>query len=144
MKMNRLIKFTFFSVFACAASMVSAKEFTGCWATVDDETKKLKSVVRITETNGVYSGRIVHLFKNQDALANLPGSPKILGLQIIRDMKRGGKGLKDGEITDPKKGKTYSCEIWRSGANLIVRGKIAFIGRNQTWLPCKNDIKFQP
>lgn len=25
MKMNRLIKFTFFSLFACAASMVSAK-----------------------------------------------------------------------------------------------------------------------
>ena len=26
-------------------------------------------------------------------------------------------------------------EIWRDKENLIVRGKIAFLGRNQTWLP---------
>ena len=47
--------------------------------------------------------------------------------------------IKGGKILDPKKGKVYSCEMWRKGENLIVRGKIAFIGRNQTWLPCKDD-----
>lgn len=35
------------------------------------------------------------------------------------------------------KGKVYGCEIWRDGENLIVRGKIAFFGRNQTWIPNK-------
>ena len=38
---------------------------------------------------------------------------------------------------DPTKGKVYGCEMWREGEKLIVRGKIAFLGRNQTWLPNK-------
>ena len=42
-----------------------------------------------------------------------------------------------GEILDPTKGKVYGCEMWREGEKLIVRGKIAFLGRNQTWLPYK-------
>ncbi|MBO5642402.1 MAG: DUF2147 domain-containing protein [Kiritimatiellae bacterium] len=133
--MNYLIKSFICIAAVSVATAVSAKEFIGCWTTIDDETKEQKSVVEITVDNGVYSGKIVHLFKNEDAVAKLPGSPKILGLKIISDMKRGGKGLNGGKITDPKKGKTYSCEIWRDGENLVVRGKIAFLGRNQTWLP---------
>ena len=44
--------------------------------------------------------------------------------------------IKDSiKILDPKKGKVYGCAMWRDGENLIVRGKIAFLGRNQTWLP---------
>ena len=42
--------------------------------------------VRICNSNG----RIVKLFKNQDAVAKLPGSPKICGLDIIWDMKKDG------------------------------------------------------
>ena len=34
-----------------------------------------------------------------------------------------------------KKGKVYDCDLWREGDKLIVRGKIAFLGRNQTWEP---------
>jgi uncharacterized protein (DUF2147 family) len=41
----------------------------------------------------------------------------------------------NGEILDPKKGKVYDCDLWREGGKLIVRGKIAFLGRNQTWEP---------
>jgi hypothetical protein len=29
--------------------------------------------------------------------------------------------------------------MWREGDNLIVRGKIAFLGRNQAWLPYKGE-----
>ena len=31
---------------------------TGLWKTIDDDSKKEKSLVRITESNGVFSGRI--------------------------------------------------------------------------------------
>ena len=113
----------------------SAKDFVGLWTTVDDETKEKKSVVRIYRHESMYFGRIVKLFKNRDAVAKLPGSPKILGLDIIWNMEKDGKNLDGGRILDPKKGKVYSCEMWRDGENLIVRGKIAFLGRNQTWLP---------
>lgn len=120
---------------AFMAMSVSANDFVGLWTTVDDETKEQKSVVRIYRHGDRYFGRIVNLFKNKDAVAKLPGSPKILGLDIIWNMTKDGKNLDGGKILDPKKGKVYSCEIWRDGKNLIVRGKIAFLGRNQTWLP---------
>jgi hypothetical protein len=37
------------------------------------------------------------------------------------------------------KGKVYGCEMWRNGENLVVRGKIASLWRNQTWLPYKGE-----
>jgi uncharacterized protein (DUF2147 family) len=124
---------------AFAAIGGSAKDFVGLWTTVDDETKEKKSVVRIYRYENRYFGRIVNLFKNKDAVAKLPGSPKILGLDIIWNMEKDGKNLDGGKILDPKKSKVYSCEMWREGENLIVRGKIAFLGRNQTWLPYKGE-----
>ena len=52
---------------------------------------------------------------------------------MIWDLQKKKDRYTGGEILDPKKGKVYGCEIWREGDNLIVRGKIAFLGRNQTW-----------
>ncbi len=126
-------------LFAFATVNAMAKTFVGEWTTIDDETKDKKSVVRIYQHDGRYFGRIVELFKNKDARAKLPGEPKIYGLDIIWNMKKDGDKLKGGKILDPKKGKVYSCEMWRDGDNLIVRGKIAFFGRNQTWLPYKRE-----
>jgi uncharacterized protein (DUF2147 family) len=128
-----------FSMVLFASWTAMADRFVGFWTTVDDESKEKKSVVQVYSHEGKYYGRVVKLFKNQDAAAKLPGSPKICGLDIIWDMKKDGDTLEGGKILDPKKGKVYSCEMWRKGENLIVRGKIAFIGRNQTWLPCKDD-----
>lgn len=77
---------------------------------------------------------MVDLLKNKDATAKIKGEPKIKGLDIIWDLKKVDNKYKGGEILDPQKGKVYGCEMWREGDNLIVRGKIAFLGRNQTWL----------
>lgn len=134
------MKFTVLLAFALSVATAVADGFTGLWTTVDDETKEKKSVVRIYQHEGRYFGRIVELFKNKDAKAKLSGEPKILGLDIIWNMEKDGKNLEDGKILDPKKGKVYSCEMWRDGDNLIVRGKIAFFGRNQTWLPFKGEL----
>ena len=128
-----------FLMVAFASMTAMAERFAGFWTTVDDESREKKSVVQVYVYEGKYYGRIVKLFKNQDAVAKLPGSPKICGLDIIWDMKKDGDTLDGGKILDPKKGKVYSCEMWRKGENLIVRGKIAFIGRNQTWLPYKDE-----
>ena len=108
---------------------------TGYWTTIDDETKDAKSVVQIYEYQGKYYGRVVELLENKKARAATPGNPPILGMDIIWDLEKDGNEYEDGEILDPTSGKVYGCEIWREGKNLIVRGKIAFLGRNQTWLP---------
>ncbi len=127
----------FFSVQALAQNAI-----VGFWTTIDDETKQPKSVVQIYEYNGQYYGRVVDIFKNKEAKANIKGSPLIIGLDIIWNLKKEGSKYTGGKILDPQKGKVYGCEIWRDDKKLIVRGKIAFLGRNQTWLP-NSDFKPQ-
>ena len=129
-------KFLLICLFLLFSSASFANDnITGFWTTIDDETKTAKSVVQIYEYQGKYFGRVVELFKNKEAVAKIKGSPKIKGLDIIWDLEKKGVKYKGGEILDPTKGKVYGCEIWREGDKLIVRGKIAFLGRNQTWLP---------
>ena len=130
-------KICLFLLILLSGKIALASDITGYWTTVDDETKEQKSIVQVYEYNGRYFGRVVDLFKNKEAVAKIKGNPKIIGLDIIWDLKKDGSKYKGGEILDPQKGKVYGCEMWREGDNLIVRGKIAFLGRNQTWLPNK-------
>ena len=116
-------------------------DVTGYWTTIDDESKMPKSVVQIYEYQGKIYGRVVELFQNKQATAKLPDEPLIKGLDVIWDMKKDNDKYTGGKILDPKTGKVYSCDLWRDGAKLIVRGKIAFLGRNQTWEP---NIDFKP
>ena len=119
----------------CAFAAQATANITGYWTTIDDETKEAKSVVQIYEHKGKIYGRVVELLQNPGAKAKIKGSPAIKGMTIIWNLEKDGDTYSGGEILDPQKGKVYGCEIWREGKNLIVRGKIAFLGRNQTWLP---------
>ena len=110
-------------------------EVLGYWKTIDDETGEAKSIVRVYEYQGQVYGRVVKVLTNPEAKAKLPDEPLIEGLDIIWNLKLDGSKYTGGEILDPKKGKVYGCAMWRDGDNLIVRGKIAFLGRNQIWLP---------
>ena len=107
----------------------------GYWTTIDDETKEAKSIVRVYEYQDKVFGRVIKVLTDPTAKAKLPGEPLIEGLDIIWDMVADGARYEDGEILDPKTGKVYDCMMWMDGENLVVRGKIAFLGRNQTWLP---------
>ena len=117
-----------------SGAALAAEDVVGFWTTIDDETNTPKSVVQIYEYQGKYFGRVVELLKNKEATAKIKGNPKIKGMDIIWDLEKSGSKYTKGEILDPTKGKVYGCEIWRQGDNLIVRGKIAFIGRNQKWI----------
>lgn len=116
-------------------------DVVGYWTTIDDETNTPKSVVQIYEYQGKIYGRVVELFQNKQAVAKLPDEPLIKGLDVIWDMEKKGDKYTGGEILDPKKGKVYACDLWREGDKLIVRGKIAFLGRNQTW---ESNADFKP
>lgn len=115
----------------------AGSDVVGYWTTIDDETNTKKSVVQIYEYQGKVYGRVVELFQNKEAVAKLPDKPKIEGLDVIWNMEKKKDKYTGGEILDPKTGKVYACDLWRDGDNLIVRGKIAFLGRNQTWMPNK-------
>lgn len=118
----------------------------GLWRTIDDETGKAKSLVRITEINGELQGTIEKLFREPNEDQNprcdkCSGEKKdklVIGMTIIAGMKHDGKIYAGGEITDPKNGKTYKCKMWaeEQGKKLHVRGFIgmALLGRTQIWV----------
>jgi uncharacterized protein (DUF2147 family) len=119
----------------------------GLWKTIDDETGKPKSLVRITETNGELSGKIEKLFRepNQDQnpkCDKCEGANKdqpILGMTIMTGLKKDGNSYDGGRILDPAKGKLYNAKVTVTdgGKKLDMRGSVigfSLVGRTQTWV----------
>lgn len=126
------------------------EDITRLWKTIDDETGKPKSVVNIYLQDGKLYGDVVKLFRkpgeDPDPICDKCDDDdsrkdqKILGMTIIKDMVFDDGDWEDGEILDPKKGKTYDCKLWIENGNLQVRGYIAFFFRTQEWLPYDEEI----
>lgn len=143
--MNKL----FILALMCAASAASAQTTpVGLWKTIDDASKKEKSLVRVTEADGVLIGRVEKLIDpeaKQDAVCDQcsddrKGKP-VVGLTIIRGVKKAAaeEGLWDGgDILDPNNGKVYRVRLKPAdgGRKLEVRGYVGapLLGRTQTWL----------
>ena len=120
----------------------------GTWKTIDDATKKEKSLVRITESGGVLTGKIEKLLDpdtKPDAVCDKCTDDRkdkpILGLTIISGVKKSASAddLWDGgQILDPADGKIYKVRLSPidGGKKLEVRGYIGLplLGRTQTWI----------
>ena len=120
----------------------------GLWKTIDDETKKEKSLIRITETGGVFTGKLEKLLDpaaRPDAVCDLCSDDRkdkpIVGMTLVKGVKQSDsdKGRWDGgEILDPNNGKTYKVRLTpgEGGKTLAVRGYIGapMLGRTQTWV----------
>ena len=132
---------------ALAAAAQSASP-AGAWKTIDDATKKEKSVVRIVDNGGVYSGRIEKLVESTmapDAVCKECTDDRkdkpVVGLLIVRNMKQSADDksvFEGGDILDPANGKVYKAKmkLIDNGAKLEVRGfvGISLLGRTQTWI----------
>jgi uncharacterized protein (DUF2147 family) len=150
--MMMLSKKQFAAAFVLAGAAVSAfaqaTSPAGLWKTIDDNTKKEKSLVRIVENGGVFSGRVEKIVdpdSPKDAVCkDCPDDRKdkpVLGLTIIRDVKANAsdKAVFDGgDILDPNNGKVYRVKLTLidGGSKLDVRGYIGtpLLGRTQTWV----------
>ena len=131
------------TAFAAAAQSTSP---AGAWKTIDDATKKEKSVVRIVDNGGVYNGRIEKLLESTmapDAVCKECTDDRkdkpIVGMTLIKGVKQNetDKLLWDGgEILDPNNGKTYRTRLKPvdGGKKLEMRGYIGPFYRTQTWL----------
>jgi uncharacterized protein (DUF2147 family) len=130
-----------------ASAFADAGSPAGLWRTIDDKTGKERSVIRITEVNGVYEGKVEQLLNRQpdDDPDNLcrkcEGARKdqpIIGMTILWGLKKDGEQYSGGEILDPKNGKVYRAKmkLVDNGAKLEVRGFIgvSLFGRSQTWI----------
>ena len=133
---------------AALSAAAQATSPAGLWRTIDDSTKKDKSLVRIVETNGVYSGKVEKIVD--------PDSPKdavckdcsderkdkpVVGMTILRNVKASADDnavFEGGDILDPNNGKVYrvKLKLIDNGSKLDVRGYIGtpMLGRTQTWV----------
>jgi uncharacterized protein (DUF2147 family) len=129
-------------LFCMAAGAAQAQNTpVGLWKTVDDHTGQEKSLVRISESGGVVSGRVEKLLhpskpnpvcdKCRDARQGKP----IVGLAIIEGLRQHGEVWEDGKILDPENGKIYTVRLKPvdGGKTLEVRGYIGPFFRTQTW-----------
>jgi len=133
------------------ASLVAAAQSAspaGLWRTIDDSTKKDKSLVRIVETNGVYSGKVEKIVdpdSPKDAVCKECSDDRkdkpVVGMTIIRNVKASADDkdvFEGGDILDPNNGKVYrvKLKLIEGGSKLDVRGYIGtpMLGRTQTWV----------
>jgi uncharacterized protein (DUF2147 family) len=134
-------------VLAAAAVQVAAQTTpAGLWRTIDDQTQRERSQVRIVEQDGVFSGRIVAIADpaRQDARCDActdarKGQP-VLGMTIVEGVRRSAdRPLWDGgTILDPNDGRVYRVRMTLrdEGRTLEVRGFVGtpLLGRTQTWI----------
>lgn len=120
----------------------------GLWKTIDDKTKTEKSLIRITESGGVLTGKIEKLLDpaaKQDAVCDLCTDDlkdkPLIGIPLMRGVKQDENDKEiwgGGTITDVKEGKTYKVRLKpiEGGTKLEVRGYVGvpMLGRTQTWI----------
>jgi uncharacterized protein (DUF2147 family) len=116
----------------------------GLWKTIDDDGKTEKSLVRITESSGVFSGTVEKIFnpakqdEKCDKCTDDRKDKPVLGMNIIRNVRQDAddKALwGGGEILDPANGKTYKTRLKPvdGGKTMEMRGYIGFLYRTQVW-----------
>jgi uncharacterized protein (DUF2147 family) len=132
---------------ASAAPAGGEPSAAGFWEQVDEKSGKPESWFHIVEKDGVYIGTIVKMFQKAGdpppesfRCTKCEGAEKdapVLGLTLIKGMKRKGLGYEDGTIMDPRDGSVYRAlmQVSPDGRKLEVRGYlgIALLGRTQTW-----------
>ena len=139
-------------LFAAAFALLAGPAFAqgspvGVWKTIDDKTKTERAQVRISESGGVFVGRIEKLLapdakpdarcdKCEDDRKDRP----MVGLEIIRGVKKAeaDNTWDGGTILDAAEGKVYKVRLQMAdgGRKLDVRGYIGapLLGRTQTWI----------
>ncbi|HEY7664595.1 MAG TPA: DUF2147 domain-containing protein [Xanthobacteraceae bacterium] len=117
----------------------------GLWEQVDENSRKPESWFKITEHNGVYGGTVVKIFSKPGENENFvcskcegadKGKP-VLGLTLIKGMRRNGLDYEGGTIMDPRDGTVYRAlmKLSPDGQKLEVRGYLglSLFGRSQVW-----------
>lgn len=122
--------------------------YKGKWLMIDENGTK-KSVINLYLKSSKLYGDIIYLYPKVGRSDNPVCSACTddrkgkhwVGLQVIRGMVWDGKEWKDGNILDPKTGKTYEARFELSANNkdiMVVRAYLGPLFRNQYWVRVPN------
>jgi uncharacterized protein (DUF2147 family) len=145
-KLGRIFLSLLILILTTLAAHAAEPSPVGLWRTIDDNTGKPRGLVRITETNGEYQGKVEKAFPKPGEDSN-PKCEKcegarrdqpVIGMTILWGLKKQGEEYNGGEILDPENGKIYRARLKLDdgGKKLDVRGfiGISLFGRSQIWL----------
>ena len=143
---SKLPNFKFFlTVLLSTCSLLAAEPSpAGLWKTFDDRTQKPRGLIRLYEQDGAIFGRIEASVDPKEAReicekcsGDLKNKP-VVGMVVMKGMRKQGSGYGGGEILDPDTGWVYRCKmnVEDGGKRLVVRGYLGFsvLGRSQIWL----------
>ena len=130
------------ALFFFAAPAFAQSSPVGCWQTIDDEDGSVKSYVRIYPEGNQLVGDIVRLTHEGgrcEDCADRYNNRVLRNERIMSGYTRNGSRYEDGEIIDPKSGRTYKSLMnlveGSNGNRLYLRGYVGIkaLGRSQTW-----------
>ncbi len=132
-----------FLLLSCVPAALWGQSVTGKWKTIDDETGEERSVIELYMKGDALFGKVLRVFPRKGGEPDPscdecpPDDPrhkkKVIGMDILRNMKNQGDYFGGGDILDPKVGKVYKCRLWLEGEDLKVRGYWGLFYRTQTW-----------
>ena len=128
-----------------ASASVGQPSAVGLWRAIHAEGKPEKSLVRITESEGVLTGKVETIHDPEEAKALCTAckderkNQPMLGLTILRNVREVQEGVWDGgDILDPIHGKQYKVrlQLLDGGRKLEVRGYVGtpMLGQSQVWV----------
>lgn len=131
----------------CAGAVrAAAVSPAGLWQVIDDRTGGPEAWVRVVDVDGDYRGTVVRVFSPPASSADprcdlcageYKGKP-VVGMTILRGLRREGDEYRSGMILDPDEGVVYRCSatLLDGGRRLELRGYVGvpLFGRTQVWI----------